>query len=101
MFESIVVTGMGILTSNANSIDEYLKALKNGQSGIKGVTLFDTHPYSFDSMGEIKNFESPYTKLDRASQIAMCAAENAISDAGDRRQPAVRIKPERPAQTHQ
>lgn len=41
----IVVTGMGCINSIAKDINEFSQALKNGVSGIKPITIFDTKGY--------------------------------------------------------
>lgn len=73
---------MGVITSNANNTEEFAEALRMGRSGIKKISLFDSSPYSFHSMGEIADFESSDAGLDRASQLALAAARSAVADAG-------------------
>lgn len=80
MKKRIVVTGMGVITSNADNIEQYCEALINGRSGIKEITLFDSTDYYFPYMGEIAGFKSPHKELDRASQLALYAAKEAVRD---------------------
>lgn len=83
MSKRIVVTGMGVITSNALSTEEFTNALRSGRSGIKDITLFDASPYTFRRMGEIAGFRSSEVGLDRASQLALVAAHDAVTDAGE------------------
>ncbi len=78
----VVITGMGVLCANGVNVAEFHKALSEGRSGIKEATLFDTSAYSFRGLGEIQNFAWPDASLDRASQLALAAAAEAVEDAG-------------------
>lgn len=77
----VVVTGIGVITSNASGIQEFSKSLRIGQSGFKRVKLFDPSPYKFDLIGEVDNIKNRNTVMDRASQLAMIAAREAVVDA--------------------
>ena len=77
----VVITGMGVITATARTVQEFDASLRAGTSGIKEVTIFDASSFPFRSMGEIRGF-SPLGSLDRASALALCAAEQAASDAG-------------------
>ena len=82
MQKKIAITGMGVITANANNLIQFAEALRTGRSGIKKITLFDSAPYACQYMGEIEKCNSPDTGLDRASQLALLAARSAIVDAG-------------------
>lgn len=84
MRKRIVVTGIGVITANANNKKEFLETLYTGRSGIKKISLFDTSENSFRFMGEIPDFNSPYKGLDRVSQLALFAARSAIEDSGEK-----------------
>jgi len=85
MEQRIVVTGLGVLTSNAQSIEAFTEALRVGKSGIGEISQFDTGRYACKIAGEIKELpfeDDPVDELDRASKLATLAAEMAMSDSG-------------------
>src|SRR4051812_44117258 len=84
----VVVTGMGALTPIGNSPDEYWEALKNGVSGANLITLFDASKFKTKFACELKNFQATdfldkkeARKIDRFSQIAIVASDQAVLDA--------------------
>lgn len=88
-FKRIVVTGMGALTPLGNSIDAYWNGLVNGVSGAAPITLFDAGKFKTRFACEVKNFDpiqyldkKEARKIDRFSQLAIVAADQAIADAG-------------------
>lgn len=82
MEKRVVITGMGVITATAKSVDEFDHALRQGVSGIKPVTLFDASLYAFGAAGEIEGLTPEAPALDRASQLALYAARGAVDDAG-------------------
>ncbi len=85
----IVVTGMGCLTPLGNSITEYWNNLCNGVSGCDFITLFDASKFKTRFACEIKGFDpvahldrKEARKLDRFTQTAMVASDQAVHDAG-------------------
>lgn len=88
-YKRVVVTGMGALTPLGNSIDEYWNGLINGVSGAAPITLFDASKFRTKFACEVKNFEptnfldrKEARKIDRFTQFALVASDQAISDAG-------------------
>lgn len=88
-FKRIVVTGMGCLTPLGNTIPEYWNNLRNGVSGADHITLFDASKFKTRFACEIKNFDptnyldrKEARKLDRFTQIALIASDQAVQDAG-------------------
>jgi 3-oxoacyl-[acyl-carrier-protein] synthase II len=84
----IVVTGMGCLTPLGNSITEYWNNLCDGVSGCDFITLFDASKFKTRFACEIKNFDptahldrKEARKLDRFTQTAMVASDQAVQDA--------------------
>src|ERR1043165_8641853 len=76
----VVITGLGALTPLGNTVNDYWNGLLNGVSGAKFITRFAC---------EIKNFEptdfldkKEARKIDRFSQIALVASDQAVQDAG-------------------
>ncbi|WP_409966256.1 3-oxoacyl-[acyl-carrier-protein] synthase 2 [Mycovorax composti] len=85
----VVVTGMGALTPLGNTIDGYWNGLINGVSGAAPITLFDASKFRTRFACEVKNFEptdyldkKEARKLDRFSQFALVASDQAMKDAG-------------------
>ena len=85
----IVVTGMGALTPLGNSITEYWNNLRNGVSGADFITQFDASKFKTRFACEIKGFDptnfldrKEARKLDRFTQTAVVASDQAVLDAG-------------------
>ena len=85
----IVVTGIGALTPIGNTLDAYWDSLINGVSGADMITQFDASKFKTRFACEIKGFDATEhmdrkeaRKLDRFSQIALVASDQAVADAG-------------------
>lgn len=85
----VVVTGLGALTPIGNNVEQYWSALKNGVSGADFIKQFDASKFRTQFACELKDFNvedfiprREARRLDRFSQIAMIAAEEAIKNAG-------------------
>jgi 3-oxoacyl-[acyl-carrier-protein] synthase II len=85
----VVVTGLGAITPIGNTIDEYWKGLVNGVSGADMITLFDASKFKTKFACEIKGFDATAflekkeaRKIDRFTQIALVASDQAVKDAG-------------------
>jgi len=85
----IVVTGIGTLNPLGNNLSEYWDNLVNGVSGADMVTQFDASKFKTQFACEIKGFDATNfmdrkeaRKLDRFSQIALVASDQAVADAG-------------------
>ncbi len=85
----IVVTGIGTLNPLGNNLSEYWENLVNGVSGADMATQFDASKFKTKFACEIKGFEATNfmdrkeaRKLDRFSQIALVASDQAVEDAG-------------------
>ena len=85
----VVVTGIGALTPIGNTKDAYWNALVAGTSGAAPITYFDASKFKTQFACEVKDFD-PLThfdrkearKMDRFTQYAMVATDEAIQDAG-------------------
>jgi len=84
----VVVTGLGALTPIGNTVDEYWKNLISGKSGAGPITHFDSEKFKTKFACELKNFEvtdfinrKDERKMDKFSQYAMVASDEAIADA--------------------
>lgn len=84
----VVVTGLGALTPIGNNIEEYWEGLVNGKSGAAPITHFDAGKFKTQFACEVKNFDvsnfihrKEARKLDKFSQYAMVAADEAIANS--------------------
>jgi 3-oxoacyl-[acyl-carrier-protein] synthase II len=87
--KKVVVTGLGAITPIGNTIDEYWNGLINGVSGADMITLFNASKFKTKFACEIKGFEptaflekKEARKIDRFTQIALVASDQAVKDAG-------------------
>ena len=85
----VVVTGIGSLTPIGNTTNQYWDGLINGVSGAAAITLFDASKFKTRFACEVKNFDpvnfldrKEARKMDRFSQLAIAAGDEAIADAG-------------------
>lgn len=85
----VVVTGLGALTPIGNNINEYWNGLINGVSGAAPITYFDATLFKTQFACELKNFNAEdfvdrkeARKMDRFTQYAMVASDEAIVDSG-------------------
>ena len=85
----IVVTGIGTLNPLGNNLSEYWDNLVNGVSGADMATQFDASKFKTKFACEIKGFDATNfmdrkeaRNLDRFSQIALVASDQAVIDAG-------------------
>src|SRR4030042_2170868 len=84
----IVITGTGVIAPNGIGKEQFWTALKEGQSGIKPISRFDTSSFKCKLGGEVPNFNPTVflgTKglknLDRTARLLCSAAKLAIEDA--------------------
>ncbi len=85
----VVVTGMGIVSPLGLTVEENWKNISSGVSGIGPITQFDTEKFDVKIAGEVKGFDPSVViekkeqkKMDRFTQFAMYAAQQAIVDSG-------------------
>ncbi len=85
----VVVTGLGALTPIGNNVKEYWEGLVNGVSGAAPITYFDVSKFKTRFACELKNFNvtdfinrKEARKMDRFTQYAMVASDEAIADSG-------------------
>src|SRR6476660_7626035 len=85
----VVVTGIGTITPLGNNLDDYWNGLINGVAGADMITLFDAAKFKTRFACEIKGFEptnfldrKEARKIDRFTQIALVASDQAVADAG-------------------
>ncbi|WP_218352939.1 beta-ketoacyl-ACP synthase II [Alteromonas lipotrueiana] len=85
----VVVTGLGMLSPLAQSVDETWRKLLAGESGIGEITHFDCSDYSTRFAGQVDNFDpqeyidkKEAKKMDRFIQLGIAAGKQALSDSG-------------------
>ncbi len=85
----VVVTGLGAISPIGHGIETNWKNLTAGKSGLGEITLFDTTGFSVTIAGEVDSFVAgdhiptkDARRMDRFIQFSVCAANEAIEDAG-------------------
>jgi 3-oxoacyl-[acyl-carrier-protein] synthase II len=86
----VVITGMGVITSLGESVDEMWESLCAGKSGVKPITRWDASKYPVRFGGECTNFDiarygvdvREAKRLDRFAQFGMAASINAVKASG-------------------
>lgn len=86
--ERVVITGMGVVSPIGNNIGTFWNNLIKGESGISSIDTFDTTDYKAKIAGIVRDFDGgeilgkkEARRLDRFSQFALAAAEQAWADA--------------------
>ncbi len=93
--QTVVVTGMGLVTPFGLGVDTAWNALTNGVSGISRISHFDPEGFACQIAGQVPGAESDHgyvaddwfdkkeqKKLGRFIQLGMVAAEEAVKQAG-------------------
>ncbi len=85
----VVITGIGIICPTGNSVEEAWGNAAAGKTGIGTITRFDTSHLENHFGGEVKGFDpNEYLgrrearRTDRVTQLALYAAEKAMTDSG-------------------
>ncbi len=85
----VVITGLGALTPLGLSITETWPRLLAGESGIRPIQRFDASELPVRIAGEVPDFDpkrymsrKEARRMARVSQLAIAAAQEALSDAG-------------------
>lgn len=85
----VVITGLGALTPIGNTLEAYRAGLKAGISGANPITLFDSTHFKTNFACEVKDFDAnelvgrkEAKRIDRFSQFALVAADEAVAHAG-------------------
>lgn len=88
MSKRVVVTGMGAITPLGNNVDSFWKEIKAGTCGVNELTLVNSGDFKVKVAAEVKNFQvedfmdkREAKKLDRYSQFALIAAEEAMKSS--------------------
>lgn len=85
----VVVTGMGVVSPFGVGKDLFWKSLIEGKSGISTIENITLEGHTVHIAGEVKDFDpmqymesKDAKRMDRYTQFAMIAADEAISDSG-------------------
>jgi 3-oxoacyl-[acyl-carrier-protein] synthase II len=85
----VVVTGMGAVTPVGNTVADSWRAVCAGASGIVSISRFDTEDFASQIAGEVKDFDPrqyvdarEVRRMDRFTQFAIAAAQEALDDSG-------------------
>jgi 3-oxoacyl-[acyl-carrier-protein] synthase II len=85
----VVITGLGMVTSLGNTVEDTWAGLIAGRSGAARITQFDTTGYSVDFACEVRDLEvTDYVdfkssrRMDRFTHLALAAARQAEADSG-------------------
>jgi 3-oxoacyl-[acyl-carrier-protein] synthase II len=85
----VVVTGLGLVTSIGNTVEDTWTALRQGRSGGAPITQFDAHEeFSVRFACEVKDFDpgayldrKEARRTDRFAQFAIAAADQALEQS--------------------
>ncbi len=84
----VVITGLGVLAPNGNSVPDYWAALCSGKSGIAPISYFDASEFPVKIAGELSGFNAEdhfdrksLRKLDPFSIYALVATREAVNQA--------------------
>src|SRR5262245_17600398 len=88
MRKEVVITGIGVVAPNANGRVNFLRALREGTSGIDQIRSFDTRDYGVHRGGEVKGLENLGRRHaapspgGRTTKLALAAVDEALAHAG-------------------
>lgn len=87
--ERVVITGMGLISPLGNTVEQFWDHLVSGESGISPITSFDTSNFKTKIAGIVQDFDAEARfgrkearRMDRFSQFALAAAEDAWTHSG-------------------
>ena len=85
----VVVTGLGAITPLGKTVAEYWQALSDGVNGCDFIKQFDAAKFKTRFACEVKDFDptnyldrKEARKIDRFTQFALIASDEAVKDAG-------------------
>lgn len=89
MTRRVVVTGLGMISPQGNTVVESWEGILSGKSGVAPITRFDTTNYQVKIAAEVKNFNpeaympaKEVRRRDPYQHYIIAAAQEAIQDAG-------------------
>ncbi|MCY7293180.1 MAG: beta-ketoacyl-ACP synthase II [Ferruginibacter sp.] len=85
----VVVTGLGAITALGKTVEDYWQNLTDGINGCAMIEQFDASKFKTRFACEVKDFDPTVyldrkeaRKMDRFTQFAIVAADEAVKDAG-------------------
>jgi 3-oxoacyl-[acyl-carrier-protein] synthase II len=88
MTRRVVVTGLGIIAPNGQTVETFRASLEQGRSAVRRIRRFSTNAYptqiaaKVDEMGCPSSFDpAKWDELDRIACFALAASEHAVADA--------------------
>ncbi len=85
----VVITGMGVISPLGNDVHTFWKHLTEGKSGISFIDSFDVSGSKTKIAGTVRDFDAEERwgrkearRLDRFSQFALAALEQALESSG-------------------
>lgn len=86
----VVVTGLGMINPLGTSAEVVWNALKNGQSGVGNISIFDASNYPTQIAAEVQDWDvsqcgesvEAWSRRGRHAQFAAGAAKQAVTDSG-------------------
>ena len=86
--QRVVITGLGAVTPNGADMPTTWGSVREGRSGIRPITLFDTTDYDVKIAGEVHDWDPLHymsrkeaRRADRFAQFALVAADEAVRQA--------------------
>src|ERR1041384_4579672 len=86
---SVVVTGLGLVTPIGTGKTQFWNALIAGENGIRPITSFDTSDCRTHRGGEVQDFRPweycrriDHRRIGRGAQLAVAAVRLALEDGG-------------------
>src|SRR4030043_1300783 len=85
----VAITGLGVFCSIGKNVEDFCRSLKEGQTGIGPITLFDPSKYPCKIGAEIRDYQADkffgkkeLKKISRADQFGLIASEEAVKASG-------------------
>ncbi len=89
MKRRVVVTGLGVVTSLSQKVDDLFERLLAGESGVHELRLFDSEKFKVKFAGDVYDWNpadyidrKEVKRLDRFTQFALVAGVDAVTDSG-------------------
>lgn len=89
MNQRVVITGLGVVSSLGQDLEQFWGSLMEGKSGVSAIEAFDVSEYPTRIAAEVKNWnpelyfdKKEARRMDRFVQFASAASLMALKDAG-------------------
>lgn len=89
MKRRVVVTGLGVVTSLSQKVDDLFERLCRGESGVHPIRLFDTADFKVKFGGDVYDWDTgdyidkkEVKRIDRFTQFALVAGIDAVRESG-------------------